>query len=123
MHRECTTDGRPQQSRLPWERHSGTAHSAFSPVYYSMQQGVNTCDKTATMPRNSELVEAMIPALRGCGESWKTSRYGLKAWHSARKRSICKELDSNRGMTSHRGRVNAQGKFLGYFQSLPLWDP
>ena len=48
----------------------------FSPVYYSMQRGVNTCDKTATMPRNSELVEAMIPALRGCGESWKTSRYG-----------------------------------------------
>ena len=49
----------------------------FSPVYYSMQRGVNTRDKTATMPRNSELVEAMIPALRGCGESWKTSRYGL----------------------------------------------
>ena len=47
----------------------------FSPVYYSMQRGVNTCDK-ATMPRNSKLVEAMIPALRGCGESWKTSRYG-----------------------------------------------
>ena len=48
----------------------------FSPVCYSMQRGVNTCDKTATMPRNSELVEAMIPALRGCGESWKTSQYG-----------------------------------------------
>ena len=46
----------------------------------------------------------------------------LKAWHSARKRSIHKEPDSNRGATSHRGRVNAQGKFLGYFQSLPLWD-
>ena len=45
----------------------------LSPVYYSMQRGVNTCDKTATMPRNSEHVEAMIPALRGCGESWKTS--------------------------------------------------
>ena len=45
----------------------------FSPVYYSMQRVVNTCDKTATMPRNSELVETMIPALRGCGESWKTS--------------------------------------------------
>ena len=48
----------------------------FPPVYYSMQRGVNTCDKTATMPRNSELVEAMIPALRGRGESWKISRYG-----------------------------------------------
>ena len=47
----------------------------------------------------------------------------LKAWHSARKRSIHKEPDSNRGATSHRGRVNAQGKFLGCFQSLPLWDP
>ena len=47
----------------------------------------------------------------------------LKAWHSARKRSIRKEPDSNRGATSHRGRVNAQGKILGYFQSLPLWDP
>ena len=48
----------------------------FSPVYYSMQRDVNTCDKTATMPRNSELVEAMILALRGYGESRKTSRYG-----------------------------------------------
>ena len=45
----------------------------LSPVYNSMQRGVNS-----QMPRNSELVEAMIPALRGCGESWKTSRYGQR---------------------------------------------
>ena len=32
--------------------------------------------QNSQMPRNSELVEAMIPALRGCGESWKTSQYG-----------------------------------------------
>ena len=48
----------------------------FSPVYYSMQRGANTCDKTTKLQRNSELVEAMILALRGCGESWKTSRHG-----------------------------------------------